>query len=222
MRVLVVEDQARLADTLAKGLRRHAMAVDVAYDGTDGLAKALVNDYDVVVLDRDLPGMHGDDVCTSLRATGRPTRIIMLTAAATIDDLVVGLDLGADDYLAKPFDFAELLARLRALGRRSPVVAPSVLRYADVELDPARLTVTRAGAPIDLTPREFAVLEVLLRAGGEVVRTEEILEKAWDEHADPMTTSVRVIMSRLRTKLGPPPVIETLVTRGYRMRLVEE
>ena len=217
MRVLVIEDQARMADTLAKGLRRHAMAVDIAYDGTDGFEKACINDYDVVVLDRDLPGMHGDDVCTSLRAAGRSSRIIMLTAAAAIDDLVSGLDLGADDYLAKPFEFAELLARLRALGRRSPTVSPSLLRYADIELDPARVTVTRGGRPVILTPREHAVLELLLRANGDVVPTEELLEKAWDEHVDPLTTSVRVILSRLRSKLGEPQVIETVVTRGYRL-----
>ena len=160
----------------------------------------------------------GDEVCALLREWDRPARILMLTAAAGIDDLVSGLDLGADDYLAKPFDFTELMARIRALGRRStPAVAP-VLRFADVELDPSKMAVTRGGAPIALTPREHAVLEILLRAGGGIVSSEELLEKAWDEHADPLTTSVRVIVSRLRTKLGDPPLIETLVTKGYRMR----
>ncbi|HEY4377487.1 MAG TPA: response regulator transcription factor [Acidimicrobiales bacterium] len=221
MRVLIVEDEVRLAETLARGLRRHAMAVDVAHDGSAGRDKALVNDYDVVVLDRDLPLVHGDDVCRQLRAAGRAARILMLTAAATVEDLVSGLDLGADDYLAKPFDFAELRARIHALERRAPHVSPAVLHFADVELDPARLTVTRGGRPVDLTPREHAVLELLLRAEGAPVTAEELLEKAWDEHADPLTTAVRVIVSRLRSKLGEPPLIETLLTKGYRLRAEE-
>jgi DNA-binding response OmpR family regulator len=219
MRVLIVEDQQRMADTLARGLRNHAMAVDVAYDGVEGLEKALANEYEIIVLDRDLPGIHGDDVCQRLRAEGVPARIIMVTAAATTDDLVSGLDLGADDYLAKPFELAELLARLRALSRRSPQAMPTVLRFADLELDPARVLAKRAGRLLILTPREFAVLEVLMRAEGGVVSAEELLEQAWDEHADPFTQSMRVIVSRLRAKLGDPPLIETVVTRGYRMAL---
>jgi DNA-binding response OmpR family regulator len=217
MRVLIVEDQQRMADTLARGLRNHAMAVDVAYDGVEGLEKALANEYEIIVLDRDLPGIHGDDVCQRLRAEQVPARIIMVTAAATTDDLVSGLDLGADDYLAKPFELAELLARLRALSRRSPQAMPTVLRFADLELDPARVLAKRAGRLLILTPREFAVLEVLMRAEGGVVSAEELLEQAWDEHADPFTQSMRVIVSRLRSKLGDPPLIETVVTRGYRM-----
>jgi len=217
MRVLVVEDQQRMADTLARGLRRHAMAVDVAYDGIGGLEKARSNDYDVVVLDRDLPGLHGDEVCRQLRQAQVGSRIIMVTAASTVDDLVTGLDLGADDYLAKPFELAELLARLRALGRRSPNVSPAVLRFGDVELDPAAMAVSRAGRPISLTPREHAVLAVLLRAGGQLVSAEDLFEQAWDDRADPFTASVRVIVSRLRSKLGDPPLIETVVTRGYRL-----
>ncbi|MEZ5138398.1 MAG: response regulator transcription factor [Acidimicrobiales bacterium] len=217
MRVLIVEDHELMAETLARGLRNHAYAVDVALDGEAGLEKALVNDYEVIVLDRDLPKLHGDELCARVRAAGRPARIIMVTAAATTDDLVAGLDLGADDYLAKPFELAELLARLRALGRRSPQASPTVLRFADLELDPARVRVERGGRPVTLTPREFLVLQVLLRAEGEVVSAEEIFEQAWDDRADPFTQSVRVIVSRLRAKLGEPPLIETVVTRGYRM-----
>jgi DNA-binding response OmpR family regulator len=217
MRVLVVEDQVRLANTLARGLRNHAMAVDVAYDGIGALEKAELNRYDVVVLDRDLPGVHGDDVCRRLREANSGVRIIMVTAASSLDDMVTGLDLGADDYLPKPFDLRELLARLRALGRRGPVTSPTVLRWADLEVDPARMVATRAGAALDLTPREHAVLTILVRAEGGLVSAEELFEKAWDERSDPFTTSVRVIVSRLRAKLGEPPLIETVVTRGYRM-----
>jgi DNA-binding response OmpR family regulator len=217
MRVLVVEDEVRLANTLARGLRNHAMAVDVAYDGIGALEKAAVNQYDVVVLDRDLPGIHGDDVCRRLRDASSGARIIMVTAASSLDDMVSGLDLGADDYLPKPFDLRELLARLRALGRRGPVTAPTVLRWADLEVDPARMTATRGGVALDLTPREHAVLTVLLRADGGLVSAEELFEQAWDERSDPFTTSVRVIVSRVRSKLGEPALIETVVTRGYRM-----
>jgi DNA-binding response OmpR family regulator len=220
MRVLIIEDHQRMADTIARGLRNNAFVVDVAYDGGEGLEKALANEYEVVVLDRDLPVLHGDEVCARLRAAAMPARIIMVTAASTTDDLVSGLDLGADDYLAKPFELAELLARLRALGRRSPQAMPTVLRFADLELDPARVLVKRAGRQLMLTPREFLVLEVLLRADGDVVSAEEIFEQAWDDRADPFTQSVRVIVSRLRSKLGDPPVIETVVTRGYRMAVV--
>jgi DNA-binding response OmpR family regulator len=217
MRLLVVEDQVRLANTLAKGLRRHAMTVDVAYDGIGALEKVRLNSYDVVLLDRDIPGIHGDELCRLVRASGSDVRIIMVTAAASTDDLVEGLDLGADDYLAKPFDLRELLARIRALGRRAGDVRPSVLRFADVELDPARMAVTRGGAELDLTPREHAVLAILMRADGAVVSSESLFEQAWDERADPFTASVRVIVSRLRSKLGDPPLIETVHTRGYRM-----
>lgn len=217
MRVLIVEDQQQMADTLARGLRRHTMAVDVAYDGVEALAKARQNGYDVIVLDRDLPGIHGDEVCRQLNADGNPSRIIMVTAAASINDLVDGLDLGADDYLPKPFELAELLARLRALARRSPTVTPTVLRFADLELDPANLTVKRAGRHLMLTPREQAVLAVLMQADGAVVSAEDIFEQAWDDRADPFTASVRVIVSRLRSKLGDPPLIDTVVTKGYRL-----
>jgi DNA-binding response OmpR family regulator len=217
MRVLIVEDQQRMADTLARGLRNHAMTVDVAYDGHEALEKGLANEYEIIVLDRDLPGIHGDDVCQRLRAERIPARIIMVTAAATTEDLVSGLDLGADDYLAKPFELAELLARLRALSRRSPQAMPTVLRFADLELDPARVIAKRGGRQLILTPREYAVLEVLMRAEGAVVSAEDLFEQAWDEHADPFTQSMRVIVSRLRSKLGDPPLIETVVTRGYRM-----
>jgi len=215
--VLVVEDEELLADAIARGLRREAMAVDLAHDGHDALGKVEVNDYDVVVLDRDLPGMHGDDVCRHLVARGAPARILMLTAASEIGDLVTGLSLGADDYLGKPFSFAELVARVRALARRSPVAQPPILRRADVELDTARRTVTRGGAVVDLGRREFAVLEVLLGAGGTVVSAEELLEKVWDEHADPFSNAVRVTIARLRRKLGDPPLIDTVIGGGYRL-----
>lgn len=215
--MLIVEDEPMLASTIARGLRRRGYAVDVASDGEEGLGKALVNDYDVVLLDRDLPGIHGDEVCRQIRLARREARILMLTAAASLDDLVGGLALGADDYLTKPFRFAELVARVQALGRRGGPSAPTTLLVADVELDPARHVVRRAGAPVRLTAREFAVLEVLLRADGQVVSAEELLEKAWDELADPFTSSVRVIISRLRSKLGEPSVIETVVGRGYRV-----
>jgi len=217
VRLLIVEDEPTLANTVARGLRRRGFAVDVATDGEDGLGKALVNDYDVVVLDRDLPRVHGDDVCRQLRAHGRNARILMLTAAAALDDLVDGLALGADDYLTKPFRFAELVARVQALGRRSGRDEPAMLGVADLEVDPARHEVRRAGTTIRLTAREFAVLEVLMRAGGGVVSGEELLEKAWDEFADPFTSSVRVIVSRVRSKLGEPSVIQTVVGRGYRV-----
>jgi DNA-binding response OmpR family regulator len=214
---MIVEDHEQLARTLARGLRRHAMAVDLAHDGATALAKADVTAYDVIVLDRDLPVVHGDEVCRRLRSVGSPSRIIMVTAAATLDDLVEGLDLGADDYLTKPFELAELLARLRALQRRSTPAASPVLRFEDLELDPAQLRVTRAGRPVDLTPRELAVLAVLLRADGGVVSAEQLFEQAWDDRADPFTASVRVIVSRLRAKLGDPPLIRTVVTKGYRL-----
>lgn len=217
VRVLIVEDEQRLADTLARGLRRHGMAIDVAYDGDAGLEKALVHDYDVVVLDRDLPLRHGDDVCRDLVQARRPCRVLMLTAASGVGDLVSGLELGADDYLGKPFELAELIARLRALARRADRAVPTVLCVADLTLDAGRGTVTRAGVDLPLTARERAVLQVLLEAEGRIVSAETLLEKAWDEHADPFTTSVRVIVSRLRAKLGAPPLITTVVGQGYRI-----
>ena len=217
MRVLVAEDERRVAQALARGLRREGMAVDVAYDGAAALDKARLHPYDVVVLDRDLPLLHGDEVCRSLRADESASRVLMLTAAAGLDDLVDGLALGADDYLAKPFAFAELLARLRALARRSHPALPATLRSGDLELDPARHAVTRAGRPIELTPKEFAVLEALLEAGGAVISNDELVERVWDENADPFTNSVRMAVLRLRRKLGDPPVIETVKGAGYRV-----
>ncbi|MFD0688961.1 response regulator transcription factor [Actinomadura fibrosa] len=217
MRVLVVEDERVLADAIATGLRREALAVDVAYDGAGALERAGVNEYDVVVLDRDLPRVHGDDVCKHLVARRYPARIIMLTAAGELDDRVEGLSIGADDYLAKPFAFAELIARVRALGRRAAAPLPPVLERAGITLDPARREVLRDGRPVELTRKEFAVLEVLLSADGAVVSSEHLLEKAWDEHIDPFTNVVRVTMMTLRKKLGDPPVIETVPGVGYRL-----
>jgi DNA-binding response OmpR family regulator len=217
VRVLVVEDERVLADAIATGLRRETHAVDVAYDGAGALERTSVNEYDVVVLDRDLPKVHGDDVCRRLVAERYPARILMLTAAGDLDDKVEGLSIGADDYLAKPFAFAELIARVRALGRRAATPLPPVLERSGVTLDPARRVVFRDGVPIDLTRKEFAVLEVLLRAEGVVVSSEQLLEKAWDEHIDPFTNVVRVTMMTLRKKLGNPPVIETVPGVGYRL-----
>ncbi|PZS34836.1 MAG: DNA-binding response regulator [Pseudonocardiales bacterium] len=217
MRVLIVEDEQPLADAIARGLRQEGMAVDVAYDGIDGHEKALVTRYDVLVLDRDLPGMSGDEILADVAGSGALTRVLMLTASGTVADRVEGLGLGADDYLGKPFAFDELVARIRALGRRATPPAPPVLRAADVELDPARRTVTRAGQGVELTRKEFGVLEVLLAAAGRVVSSEELLERVWDEYADPFTTTVRVTMMTLRKKLGEPVLIETVVGSGYRM-----
>jgi DNA-binding response OmpR family regulator len=217
VRVLIVEDEQVLADAIATGLRRAAMAVDVAYDGAGALERTSVNDYDVVVLDRDIPQVHGDEVCRQLAASGTSARIIMLTAAGELDDKVTGLALGADDYLAKPFAFAELMARVRALGRRSSPPLPPVLERAGVRLDPNHREVTRDGQPIVLTNKEFAVLEVLMRAQGTVVSAEHLLEKAWDEYIDPFTNVVRVTIMTLRRKLGDPPVIETVPGVGYRL-----
>jgi DNA-binding response OmpR family regulator len=217
MRVLVIEDDRELAEAIGIGLRREQLAVDVALDGQDGLERALVTGYDVVVLDRDLPGLHGDDVCAGLVAAQCRSRVIMLTAAATIEDRVDGLGLGADDYLPKPFAFAELVARIRALLRRAQPGLPPVLASGDLRLDPSRRQVTRGGRPLDLGPKEFGVLELLLSAQGRVVSAEEMLERVWDEMADPFTTAVKVTMSRLRRKLGDPPVIETVAQAGYRI-----
>jgi len=217
MRVLVVEDHPKLATTVATVLRRQGMAADIAFDGHDALDHVAAADYDVIVLDRDLPGLHGDEVCRSVRAGGCPSRVLMLTAAGTIADRVEGLDLGADDYLPKPFDFAELCARIRALGRRSQPAVPPLLEHGDLVLDPARRVVTRAGEPLPLSPKEFAVLELLLSAAGTVVSAEEMLRRVWDEFADPFTTSVKTTISRLRSKLGDPPVIKTVPQAGYRI-----
>lgn len=217
MRILIVEDEEPLADAIARGLRREGMAVDVALDGDEGHEKASVTRYDVVVLDRDLPGMSGDELCREIVASGALTRVIMLTASGSVADRVEGLSLGADDYLAKPFAFDELVARVRALARRATPVTPPVLRAGDVELDPARRTVTRGGQQVDLTRKEFGVLEVLLAASGSVVSSEELLERVWDEHADPFTTTVRVTVMTLRKKLGEPGIIDTVVGSGYRV-----
>ena len=217
MRILVVEDEVQLAEAVARGLRREGMAVDVATDGEDGYRKASQTRYDVVVLDRDLPGMSGDEVCRRLSDDESLTRVIMLTASGTVEDKVSGLALGADDYLPKPFAFAELVARVRALGRRTTPAAPPVLSAGDLELDSAKRTVTRGGEMIDLTRKEFGVLETLLTAQGAVISSEELLEKVWDENADPFTTTVRVTMMTLRRKLGEPPIIDTVVGSGYRI-----
>ena len=217
VRVLVAEDERRVADAVARGLRREGMAVDVAYDGATALDKARLTPYDVVVLDRDLPELHGDDVCRTLRSEEPDSRVLMLTAANGVNDLVDGLSLGADDYMPKPFAFAELVARVRALARRSGAALPPTLRSSDVELDPARHTVTRGGRPIELTPKEFAVLEALLAADGAVVSNDELVERVWDENADPFTNSVRMTVLRLRRKLGDPPLVETIKGAGYRV-----
>jgi DNA-binding response OmpR family regulator len=217
MRVLIVEDDEEMALTMAIGLRRAQMAVDVALDGSTGLEKALFNGYDVIVLDRDLPGTHGDDVCAELVMNRCRSRVLMLTAAATTEDLVDGLSLGADDYLAKPFDFPALVARIGALARRAHPVVPPVLSHADLLVDTARRTASRAGRRLDLAPKEFGVLEILLASAGRVVSAEELLERVWDEAADPLTSAVKITVSRLRTKLGEPAVIETVARRGYRI-----
>jgi DNA-binding response OmpR family regulator len=218
MRLLVVEDNQEMADVLARGLRRDGMAVDIATDGEEGWAKLHVSDYDAVVLDRDLPLIHGDEICHRLRAEGCATPILMLTAAAGSRQAAAGLGLGADDYLAKPFDFVELIARIRALGRRPSHTRPPVLEAAGVRLDPAARTASRFGKPLELARKELGVLEVLLTAQGEVVSAEELLEKVWDEHVDPFTTAVRTTIKKLRGKLGGPDPIETVIGSGYRIR----
>ena len=217
MRVLVVEDERNLCDAIARGLRRKGMAVDVAYDGLQGHEMAYVTRYDVVVLDRDLPGKHGDEICADLVASGALTRVLMLTASGTVADRVEGLQLGADDYLAKPFAFEELVARVQALGRRATPAAPPVLTAGNLILDQTRRVVTRGGTPIELTNKEFGVLEELMRAKGAVVSTEELLDRVWDANTDPFTTIVRVTMRTLRMKIGQPVLIETLVGAGYRI-----
>jgi len=217
VRVLVVEDARSLADTLAEGLRDQGMAVDLAYDGLEAAAKLDVNAYDVVVLDRDLPGVHGDALCQMITERDDRAMVLMLTAAGSPGDRVAGLTLGADDYLAKPFHFPELVLRLRSLARRRPAARARVLRTAGIELDPARRTVTRDGRPLDLSVKEFALLEALLRATPAFLSTEELLEQVWDEHADPLTNTVTVTIGRLRRKLGDPPIITTTPSVGYRI-----
>jgi DNA-binding response OmpR family regulator len=217
MRVLIAEDERRLADAIARGLRREGMAVDVAPDGSEALTKARIVRYDVLVLDRDLPGIHGDTVCKTVRAERPETGILMLTAAAGLGDLVEGLSLGADDYLPKPFRFAELVARIHALARRAGPSRPPVLQHADIELDPARRAVTREGRPVELARKEFAVLEALMAADGATVSAEQLLERVWDEHIDPFTNVVRMTIMTLRRKLGEPTVLETVIGVGYRM-----
>jgi DNA-binding response OmpR family regulator len=218
MRVLVVEDEVVLAAAIARGLRREGLAVDVSHDGGDALVKLEVNRYDVVVLDRDLPGVHGDEVCRALVGRHSPARILMLTALGAVDDRIDGLSLGADDYLGKPFAFGELVARIRALARRSRDPLPPVLEGQGIRLDPGRREATRAGHFLHLTRKEFGVLEALLAADGAVVSAEELLERVWDEHTDPFTNTVRVAVMNLRRKLGRPVPIETVVGVGYRLR----
>jgi DNA-binding response OmpR family regulator len=216
MRVLIAEDDEVLARAVAAGLRREGMAVDVVLDGDDALARLGVNRYDVVVLDRDLPGVHGDEVCRALVSGRSGSRVLMLTAASSVSDRVDGLDLGADDYLPKPFDWAELVARIRAVARR-PAVAVPALEHGDLSLDAARRVAVRAGRRLPLTPKEFAVLESLLAAEGRPVSAEELLERVWDEAADPFTQTVKTTIRRLRAKLGDPPLIETVRESGYRI-----
>jgi DNA-binding response OmpR family regulator len=217
MRVLVTEDDKVLATAVAAGLRREGMAVDVAFDGEMALEHVAVNRYDVVVLDRDLPGVHGDDVCRAIAEGRSETRVLMLTAARSVRDRVEGLDLGADDYLPKPFDFAELVARIRALGRRAAPPLPAALEHGDLSVDPARRVAVRAGRRLPLTRKELAVLECLLAADGRPVSAEELLERVWDEAADPFTSTVKTTIGRLRAKLGDPPVIDTVRESGYRI-----
>jgi DNA-binding response OmpR family regulator len=217
MRVLLAEDQPRVAAAIARGLRRHGAVVDVAGDGAAALHHARVHPYDVVVLDRDLPEVHGDDVCRALNREQPDTKVLMVTAARSTDDLVEGLALGADDYLPKPFRFAELVARVQALARRAGRARPPVLRRAGLELDPAQRTVTRDGRPLTLSPKEFAVLEALLAADGAVLSLEALLEQAWDANVDPFTNTVRMTIMKLRRKLGDPVVLETVPGVGYRI-----
>jgi DNA-binding response OmpR family regulator len=217
MRVLLVEDHEQLVDVLVRGLRREGIAVDVATDGDDGWFKLSVSHYDVVLLDRDLPVLSGDEVCRRLRQDGSGTRVLMLTAASGPRETAAGLDLGADDYLAKPFDFGELVARVRALARRPPQTSSPLLEAAGIRLDTTRRVAERAGVPLELTRKEFSVLELLLAAQGRVVSAEELLERVWDENADPFTTAVRTTIKKLRRKLGKPDPIETLIGSGYRI-----
>ena len=218
MRVLVVEDERELAMAIADGLRQYAMAVDVAFDGAQALEKAGVNAYDVLVLDRDLPKVTGDEVCTRVSAGNATTRILMLTAASAVKERVAGLQLGADDYLVKPFAFAELVARVQALARRAQPALPPVMERHGIRLDAGRGLVHRDGVPVSLSPKEFSVLQELLRADGAIVSAERLLEKAWDEQIDPFTNVVRFTIMKVRRKLGTPQLIETIPGSGYRIR----
>ncbi|GAA2440734.1 response regulator transcription factor [Actinomadura vinacea] len=217
MRILLAEDERFLADLIAEGLRERAMAVDIAYDGAAAQERLAVNDYDVLVLDRDLPLVHGDEICRELAQRGIPVRILMLTASGAVHERITGLNLGADDYLAKPFAFDELVARIQALARRAGPPLPPVLERAGITLDTGRRQAHRDGRYLALSRKEYAVLEVLMQAQGRVTSTEELLERAWDEHIDPFTTVVKVTMSKLRAKLGAPPVIVTVPGSGYRL-----
>jgi DNA-binding response OmpR family regulator len=217
MRVLLVDDHEVLAETLATGLRREGIAVDVAHDGRNALAHATITSYDVIVLDRDLPELHGDEVCRALVAESSESRVLMLTASGTVKDRIEGLGLGADDYLPKPFDFGELVARIRALARRAGSPLPPTLERGDLTLDPARRVAIRAGRRLALRPKEFGVLECLLAAQGRVVSAEELLQRVWDEQADPFTSAVKTTISRLRAELGDPSVIDTVREGGYRI-----
>lgn len=216
MRVLVVEDVASLADDIAEGLRDHGFAVDVAYDGLEAAVRIDANSYHVVVLDRDLPGIHGDTLCRMVSEADKSTMVLMLTAASTAYDRVDGLRLGADDYLTKPFHFPELVLRVRALARRQPAARPRILRVAGIELDSGQRSATRDGRPLDLSVKEFAVLEALVRAAPDYVSAESLLEQVWDEHADPFTNVVFTTVCRLRRKLGEPSIIKTTPAVGYR------
>lgn len=218
MRVLLVEDHPKLAMTVANGLRRLGMAVDVAFDGHDALAHTAIVDYDVVVLDRNLPGLHGDEVCKQLVREGRDCKVLMLTAAASVDDRVDGLRLGADDYLPKPFASAELVARIQALARRAPARRAPALVHGELTLDSGRRHVEEAGHALALNPKEFAVLEYLLAAEGDVVSAEELLTAVWDREANPFSQAVKTTISRLRAKLDDPELIETVPRSGYRIR----
>jgi DNA-binding response OmpR family regulator len=218
MRVLVVEDVRRLADDIAEGLRDQGIAADVAYDGLEALGKLGINRYDVVVLDRDLPGVHGDAVCRTLTEKEDPAMVLMLTASGAPGDRVTGLGLGADDYLTKPFHFPELVLRVRALARRRPAAQPRILRASGLVLDPMRRSVARDGTEVELSVKEMALLEALMRASPAYLSAEDLLEQVWDENADPFTKTVQVTMGRLRRKLGEPPVIETLPGAGYRIK----
>lgn len=217
MRVLVAEDERMLANLVAEGLRKQGLAVDVAFDGGQASELLAANEYDVLVLDRDLPEIHGDVICREQAQSGARTRILLLTAAASVPERVAGLSLGADDYLPKPFDFSELVARVRALGRRSQLALPPILTRAGIVLDVAQRQGSRDGRALALSAKELAVLEVLMRANGAVVSAEALLDSAWDEQIDPFTTVVRVIMSRLRAKLGSPPCIQTIPGVGYKL-----
>ena len=217
MRVLVAEDHERLARSVAAGLRRYGMTVDLAFDGDDALARLGNCRYDVVILDRDLPGTHGDDVCRSIVAQRTESRVLMLTAAGSVKDRVEGLGLGADDYLPKPFDFSEMVARVQALGRRPGAPQIGRLGFDDLQLDPVKRVATRAGRTLALRPKEFAVLECLLVAQGKPVSAEELLERVWDTATDPFTTTVKATVNRLRAKLGEPSIIDTVRDSGYRI-----